>query len=330
MQAGILDRKFPHRAAGKILPVQGLRQPEVFPQHVSLGVNRWRLQRRPARQQRERLPENPRVADRPPRNAHSVDAGALQHRHTGLRGEQVARADHDAVAGVPFDGGQKIPAAWADIFLLHAAAVHGDRRRAAVEGAVEDRPKLVGARLRVVDAPPHLERDGNVGGNGLPHPRNNLERGLGHAEEIAAAAAAEHLLHRAAKVDVDHVEARRDEPPRRRREIVGIRPHQLPTDGMLVVGDRDPGEVSLVRADHGHERVEQHLAECVGGAVLPGQQPHRQIAVAGERGLHDRRRERHAPDRKGGHVSTGHRSNHVRPCAAIHSKLESGPQSPVS
>ena len=78
----------------------------------------------------------------------------------------------------------------------------------------------------------------------------------------------------------------------------------------------------------------------------PREHPHRPIAVARERRLHDWRADQHATDRQrcqlprgetvagtvvhDAHVSTGQRSNHVRPWAAIHSKLDIGPQSPGS
>jgi hypothetical protein len=144
---------------------------------------------------------------------------------------------------------------------------------------------------------------------------------------------AEDLLHGAAEVDVDDVEARLDQPHRRRREGVGVGAHQLAADGMLTGIHGDPGEVAPVGADHHHERVEQHLADRVGRAVPPRQQPHRQVAVARQRRLQQRRFERHAADRQRPrhrrfHVSTGHRSNHVRPCASIHCVLAAGPQSP--
>ena len=113
-----------------------------------------------------------------------------------------------------------------------------------------------------------------------------------------------------------------------RRKIVRVGPHQLAADGMLVLVHGDPREVATVGADHRHERVEQHLAEGIGRAVPPGQGPHRQVAVAGERGLHHRRPEGHPADGQRLHVSTGHMSNQVRPCASSHAVLAAGPQSP--
>ena len=302
----------------------------MLAEHVALLVQRRGWRGRLATQKRERLGEDPRVADRAAGHAHAVDARLAEHRHAGLGRKQVARAEHDAVSRVPFHRREKLPVARADVLLLHGAAVHRDRRHAAGEGAVEDGPEVVGALGRVVEAAPHLERDGHVRRHGVAHAAHDVERRLGLAEQIAAAAPAEHFLDGAAKIDVDHVEPRLNEPPRRGRKIIRVRPHELAADGVLLVSDGHTGEVALVPPDHGHERVEQHLAERVGRTEPPGEHPHRQVAVAGERRLHHGGSEGDAADRQAGHVSTGHRSNHVRPCAAIHSTLAIGPQSPGS
>ena len=103
--------------------------------------------------------------------------------------------------------------------------------------AVEDLEKLVAALGRVVDAAAHLDRDGNVRRHGVAHAADDLQRHVGLAQVKAAAAAAEHFLHRAAEVDVDHVEAALDQPQRGRAELLGLGAHELPADGMLFVGD---------------------------------------------------------------------------------------------
>ena len=319
----------------------------MLAEHVALLVDRGRRQGRLARKQGERLLEDPGIADRPAGHAHAVHAGLFEHRHACLGGKEIARADHDLLARVPLRRRKKVPVARADVFLLNGAAVHGDRRRTAGEGAVEDRPEVVEAFRGVVEAAAHLERDGHVRWHRLANLRHDLERDGGLREEVAAATAAEHLLHGAAEVDVDDVVALGHEPAGGRRKIIGIRAHQLAAHGMLLVGHREAGEVATVGADRRHELVEKHLAERVGRSVTAGQHPHGAVAVAGEGRLHDGRRDRHAADRKrwlpafcgekvaatffwSDHVSTGHMSNHVRPWACIHSKLESGPQSPSS
>ena len=310
----------------------------MLAEHVALLVDRGRGQGRLAGEEGERLPEDPGISDRPAGHAHAVHASLVEHRHAGLGREEIARADHDLLARVPLHRREKLPVARADVFLLHGAAVHGDRRCAAGEGAVEDGPEVVEALRRVVEAAAHLERDGHVRRHRLANLCHDLKRDGGLREEVAAAAAAEHFLHRAAEVDVDDVVALGHEPLGGRRKVVGIRAHQLAADGMFLVGHREAGEVAAVGADGGHELIEEHLAERVGRAVAAGQHPHGAVAVAGEGRLHDGRRDRHAADRKkvaasffwSDHVSTGHMSNHVRPWACIHSKLESGPQSPSS
>jgi hypothetical protein len=83
---------------------------------------------------------------------------------------------HDARSGVAFHLAQELPTTGADVFLLDRAAVHGDGRRAALKGAIEDLEEVVAALLRVVDAAPHLDGHGHAGRHGLAHARNNLER----------------------------------------------------------------------------------------------------------------------------------------------------------
>ena len=221
---------------------------------------------------------------------------------------------------MPLHGSEEFPVARAEILLLHRSAVDGDRRHAPSEGAVEDRPEVFGTLLRVVEAAAHLERHRHLWRHGGSHLFDDLERGLRLREQEPASAAAEHLLHRAAEVDIDDVVAFGDEPLGRRRKIVGIRPHELSAHRMLLVGDGQTGEISAVGAHGCHELVEQHFAEGVGRAVTAGNHPHRPVAVTGQCRLHDGGLEPNVSDRerprrggRQGHVSTGHWSNQVRP-----------------
>ena len=172
--------------------------------------------------------------------------------------------------------------------------MHRDRGSATGEGPFEDRPEFVGAGGRIVDAAAHFERDGHMLRHRITHPRHDLQRRLRHAQQIAPPAAAEHFPHRAAEVDVDHIEAGLHQSAGRRGEVVGIRSHQLPPHRMLVRSDGDPGEIALVGADHCHEGVDQNFAEAVGSPMPAGQHPHRPVAIARQRCLHHRRGE---PDR---------------------------------
>ena len=279
----------------------------MLPQHVPLLVDRRQGRRREAVQECERLPKDPGIADRPPGHADAVDAGLGEHRHAGLGREQIPGTDHGAVAGVPLDRAQEAPVARADIPLLDRAAVHGDRRGTTGEGAVENRPEVVPALGRVIEAATHLERHRDSGRHRVPHPTHDLERRRGLREQEAAPAAAQDLLHRAAEVDVDHVVALRHEPAGRRGEIVGVRPHQLAADGVLFLGQRESGGCLMPPLGRRHELIEQHLAQRVGRTVSPGEHPHRPVAVARERRLHERRRERHAADRKRASLQGGGR-----------------------
>jgi hypothetical protein len=102
---------------------------------------------------------------------------------------------------------QEFPARGAVVALANGAAVDGDRGGAGSIGAVEDLEKIVAAFIGVVDTAAHLERDRHVGRHGVANAVDDLERHRGLAEMVATAATTEDFFHRAAEVDVDHVEA---------------------------------------------------------------------------------------------------------------------------
>ena len=52
-----------------------------------------------------------------------------------------------------------------------------------------------------------------------------------------ASATSQYLLHRAAEVDIDHIEAAFHQPQRRRRKNLRVGPHQLPAGRMLFIGN---------------------------------------------------------------------------------------------
>ena len=108
---------------------------------------------------------------------------------------------------------------------------------AALEGAVEDLEKLLAALGGVVDAAAHFDRHRDVRRHGVAHAADDFERHVRLAQVEAAAATAEHLLHRAAEVDVDHVEPALDEPLGGGAELLGLGAHELAADGVLLVGD---------------------------------------------------------------------------------------------
>ena len=253
-------------------------------------------------EQRAGLGEDPRIADRAAGDAHAVHSRLAKHRDAGGGGEQVARSDHRAGAGVPLHAGQKRPVGRPHVALSHGAAVHGDGRDPPGECAVEDRPEAVLALRGVVEAAAHLEGDGHMGGRRVADALDDLESRVGNTQEVAAAATAEHLLDGAAEIDVDDIVARGHEPPGGGGEVVGVRAHELAADGVLVVRDGEPGEIAPVRADLRHEPIEQHLPERVRGAVPAREHAHGQVAVAGQRRLQERRVEHDGAEmERGGH-----------------------------
>ena len=141
--------------------------------------------------------------------------------------------------------------------------MNGDRRDARRIRPVEDLEKLLAALGRVVDAAAHLHRDRNVRRHGVAHAADDLERHRRLAQMKSAPAAAQHFLHRAAEVDVDHVEAALDQPQCGRRELLRVGPHQLPAGRMLFVGDVQKVPIPPPRLQVDDELVEHHFAERV-------------------------------------------------------------------
>ncbi len=300
MKLRVLDAELAHLAAAVLGPVKILGQPVVLGDHRALLVDRWRLAARLPGRQGPRLSEDPGVADRAAGRGHAVDSRLANHFQASLGREQIAAAQHDPLAGVAFHFAQELPAAGADVFLRHRAAVDRDCRRSALERAVEDAKELVAALGRVVQPAAHLDRHRHPRRHGVAHPADDLQRRLDLAQQVAAPAAAKHLLHRAAEVDVDHVEAGRHEPRRRGAEIVGIGPHQLPAHGVFfVAGAQVPIGPPPVR-DLVDELVEHHLAQRVRGPQPPRDHAHRPIAIARQRRLHHGKVERDVSDSQHG------------------------------
>ena len=175
----------------------------------------------------------------------------------------------------------------------------GGRGRAAGEGAVENGEEAVAALGRVVHAAAQFDGQRNLRRQGVAHPGDDLQGDRRPAQEIAAAAAPQDLLHRAGEVQVDHVEADGDEFHGRQDELLGPVAHQLRAAGVLVVADV---EEPLRLGTLGHvddELVQEHFAERVGGAQPPGDLPHRPVGIAAQRRLHGGKLDNHGTKMKG-------------------------------
>ncbi len=168
----------------------------------------------------------------------------------------------------------------------------------AAKRPVEDGEKLVTALLTVVDPAAHLHGDGDVLGEAVADPRDDLQGHCRLAQVEPAAAPSQDLLDRAAKIDIDHIETGLDEPFGRRSESDRIGAHQLSADWMLLVGHVEcpPARTGAAKVDQ--QPVEHDFADRVGGAELPGNDPHRAVAVAGQSGLDNGKVELDCADRQ--------------------------------
>ena len=97
------------------------------------------------------------------------------------------------------------------------------------------------------------------------------------------------FLDRAAKVDVDHVEASFHQSQCTGSKLLGFGAHQLSADWMFVIANVEEVTVFLTWLDFDQEAIKHHLAEGICGAVLAGNYAHGPIAVTRQRGLDNRK-----------------------------------------
>jgi hypothetical protein len=102
---------------------------------------------------------------------------------------------------------------------------------------------------------------------------------------IAASTTSQNLLHRAAEIDVDHIEPGGNQSPGAGGELLGFGSHQLAADRMIVVGQVQEVLGAFALADAQQELIQHHLAQRVRSAQAASDPPHRPVAVPGQGGL---------------------------------------------
>ena len=276
-----------HYSRGAIVAKELPRQLAVFGNHGALFGDGRRIRLGASGEQSLALAKDPRVADAAPCNGHAVHTGLLQHPNAILGAEQVAAAQHDAIAGILLELTQEFPLARSFVALLDGSPVDRDGRHADLEGAVEnleEPPLRLGA---VVHAAAHLDRDRHAIRDRAIHVANNGQRFVGMAQHVSATAAAQHFLHWATEIDIHDVVSRPNHDVRCLGEDVWIAAHQLAADRVHVVGHR---QIALVLFAGIHDEFVEH--DLIEGEAAPqalGDRAHGQIAVARQRRLHERR-----------------------------------------
>ena len=104
-----------------------------------------------------------------------------------------------------------------------------------------------------------------------------------------AAATSHRRFHRTTEIDVDDIETGLDEFQRGRPEFRGVRAHQLPADGVFFIRDVQMMPCSLPIFEVDQESVDFDFGQCVRRTQASSHDSHRSVAVATERGLHDRK-----------------------------------------
>ena len=228
-----------------------------------------------ARQRRHHLADQPRLAIGTAPDHHAVRT-ALQQRRLGILDRaDVAIDDHRQLHRV-LNAAHEGPIGGAAVELAAGAAVHGYQVHAFAFGNARQFRRV---QAVVIPAHPHLERDGQF--HRLHRGANKLRRQRQIAHQRRSGVAVDHLLHRAAHVDVD------DRRALLLVELGGfghafrLATGQLHGDGLLA---RVPGGFldALPRlADHCFRC--NHLGHGQAGAEPLDERPERHVGHAGHR-----------------------------------------------
>ena len=175
----------------------------------------------------------------PPRHGDTVDSRFEHHVETILGREQVATAQDDFFANMLFDLGQEFPLAWPNVALLDGSPMNGDSGNANLKSPIKDPKKVVFAFGRVVDTASHLDRYRNLRGDVVACSFNDLECNVGLAKMKPATTTPKDFFDRATKVDIDYVKTSRNKFKGPRSKLFWFGTHQLPTNGMLFLGDME-------------------------------------------------------------------------------------------
>ena len=223
---------------------------------------------------------DPRVALGAAADHDGGGAGRRQHRLRLRAGGDVAGGDHRDVHERDELGGERVVGG-AGVHLLRRAGVERKRRGAGVD---ELRPDLEARARAVAEAAAHLDAHRDV-----DRVRDRLDdrggaRGL--VEQRRARSRLRHLPDGAAEVDVDEVGAGSLDHPRRLGHRARLRAEDLDRERVLVAGDAEVAERSLVPVlDPGaadHLRADETGAEA---ASLAAERLH---ADTRHRGEHER------------------------------------------
>src|SRR6185295_9251660 len=125
--------------------------------------------------------------DAPACDGHGRDAGVPDHAEDVADLPDIAGTEDKAVRAALHDAPEQVPAARADVLLLHGAGVDGRPGVPEVERGVENPLQIAGHRRRVIEAAPELDGAGDVRWNSVADGLENLEGALGLGEPVPAA-----------------------------------------------------------------------------------------------------------------------------------------------
>jgi PTS system nitrogen regulatory IIA component len=245
------------------------------------GGGRWR--RGLTREQGLAVAEEPRITKGTPADHYSVTPGVLPHADDVGSGHQVTVADDRDLER--FDHlGDLIPIGHAGEHLGPGPSVQGERARTGILHPKGNAHRIAGL---IVPAAPGLYGDRQV--RGTNHGPNDSSHQIHVPQATGAAVALDHLLHRAAEVDIDELGLIvLSDQSRGLSHGIGIRAIDLDTDGTfqflefssLERGANTPAD-SL-----GGQKFRQHDI----GPHAPANLAEGRLGDAGHWGQHERKR----------------------------------------
>ncbi len=216
------------------------------------------------------LAEDPRVRGGGAADHDAVAAGVLEHAHGVFGAEDVAVAHYGNRDGL-LEGGDQVPVGVPGVALRASAAVQRDALQADVFGDAADL-----AADDVVVVPAGAELAGERDRDGAAHLAEDLRNQGQVAQQTGAAVALDDLLHRAAEVHVDAVEAKILDHASGVGQDLGLGAEKLGDDRMFV-----GLVVEVVEAGPPRRLLALGLALGIGDdAVRAGELGHDQTAPA--------------------------------------------------
>ena len=231
------------------------------------------------------MPEDPRIADGTPRDPDDIHPGLPQHPHGIFGGEYVTAAEDGLIGIFLFEIAQKRPSRTAGVFLFHRPAVDANRRETQRPRGFNNLKKAILRLGRIIKPAPQTHRQRCIR-KFVAHRAHNGFTPRHIQQHMAAARLVLDLLHRAGKVEIDHIVTGIMNDPGGFRHRLRLAPHDLPGEGMILIIQIDGATQPLAAVEH--DDVEQRFGDGITATAPARHQPHCAVTVTSQASLAER------------------------------------------